>query len=64
LERPNRIPLSFSSNSASFEYEFLLSESLWLAMLAEKVEERKRKINYKILQVQSGESNTPHPLLI
>jgi hypothetical protein len=32
-------------------------------LLAEIVEERKRKINYKILQVQSGESNTPHPPL-
>jgi len=32
-------------------------------MLAETVEERKRKINRKILQVQSGESNTPHPFL-
>ena len=46
------------------EYEFSISESLWPVMLAEIVEERKRKINYKILQVQSGESNTLHPLLI
>jgi hypothetical protein len=34
------------------------------SMLADEVEERKRKINYKILQVKSGESNTLHPLLI
>ena len=46
------------------EYEFSISESLWPVMLAEIVEERKRKINCKILQVQSGESNTPHLLLI
>ena len=45
------------------EYEFSISESLWPVMLAEIVEERKRKINCKILQVQSGESNTPHPFL-
>jgi hypothetical protein len=32
-------------------------------MLAEKVEERKRKMNYKILQVQCGESITPYPFL-
>jgi hypothetical protein len=48
-------------NSDSSEYEFSISESLWPAMLTETVEERKRKINCKILQVQSGESNTPHP---
>ena len=64
LERPSRISLSFSLKSAMSEYEFSLSESRWPAMLAETIEERKRKINCKILQVQSGESNTPYPLLI
>ena len=59
LERPSRISLS-SSNSESSEYEFLISESLCPAMLAETVEERKRKINCKILQVQSGEKATHH----
>jgi hypothetical protein len=64
LERPSWISLSFSTNSASSEYEFSLSESLWPAMVAQEVEERKRKINYKILQVQSGERNTPHPTMV
>ena len=63
LERPSRISLAFSSTSKSSEYEFLILDSLWPAMLADIVEERKGKINCKILQVQSGKSNTPHLFL-
>jgi hypothetical protein len=62
---PNSTWLSLWAFTArSYEYVFLVSESLLPTMLAETIEERKRKINCKILQVHSGESNTPHPLLM